>query len=465
MNSFENKRGEVLTWNELFLTLNVRPISVYPSTKLSEILFRLRKINSEDNAFCALNDKFMDEVAEAYEVRSLKNGLDALGTAMQDFGLRLCYRKDENNLCYQVWVHKIDNTQEYLSLYKPYITRKCFFDNINTFVLSNDEQIDAPEDDIDLESFDYCIQLTWPRFGTPMPFILQGECNYLCVPYCNCNNRDSFFSMINLNTMTLNINLEHAYFYDKNSILPHIIRGKECFMSCDSKYWTTCIMKNGRWTPNYDDDGDKEEDNNPIKNLCLTSINRHGESFSQDMKLVAKQENMSVFMQNNGRLFIIYTNTTKQFLKVELAVKTTKQTPIVKHLWQDSKPYLFVGFSPALWYVFDLETLTLATYKDSSNVSGQFVCCEEKIYLCLDDGRVLRMKPFLEIGYDEVTDFSNSILHNTTKTNETKIEKNKTGFSALRRKKKNSTEETYTLDDMGTELHVLYSDVTLERKA
>lgn len=460
MSSFEDKRDELLTWNELYMTLNVKTFPVYPSTYVTEVLDILRKLNPCE----ALKDEYLDAVAEAYELRSLKNGLDALGTAMQEFGLRLCYKKSPDNTYYTVWMHEVENTQKYLNLFKPYLTRRCFFNNINTFALTDGERIDDPSDDVDMECFDISIQLTMPRCGAPEPFLLRGNQTYLCVPYRECKDNNEFFNAIHLKTMTVCNNLE--YTYDKNCILPHIIHGSEVFMSDEPKHWVLCKQKSNRWVPDYDayDEGKEyEENNNPIKSMYLTSPGKESDIIThQEMIPVAEQENMTVYMLNSGlrtgRLFVTHTKANRFFVKASLTDVDCKKQPVVKHMWQDGHPYLFVGFTPSLWYVFDLEAMTYSKHKDACDLSGQFKCTEDRVYLCMDDGRVLRMKNFSALKLSEPTDFSAEFLKEIKpcKT-EHKGEPNKTPFYALRRNRKNpQTEQSFEFGEPGVTLHVIF---------
>lgn len=83
----------------------------------------------------ALCDSYLDDVCDAYETRSTLEQLCALGTAMQSCGLRMCYMKrtPTQGDGYTIWLHHVEDTEKFLSLYKPYLTRRNFFNSINTF--------------------------------------------------------------------------------------------------------------------------------------------------------------------------------------------------------------------------------------------------------------------------------------------------------------------------------------------
>lgn len=469
MNNYD-KRGEILTWNELFNTLDVKTFQVYPSTHLHEVLDLLRTTNSE-HLSCAscnkLNDEYLDEVVNAYESRSLRNGLEALGTAMQYLGLRLCYMKSEDNTSYTVWMHDIGDTEEFLNLYKQYLTRQCFFDNINTFALPHEEKLDDPSDDVDMDCFDWNIELTLPRSETLTPFILKGQCEYLCVPFRNCTKDGDYFNAIHLKTMTVCNNL--FYKYDKENILPHIIHGAEVFMSHSAKYWVICKQKGGRWLPDFDAYDEEREDtpeyDTTIKRIFLNAQNKRGELVTyKEMTKIAQQENMTVYMQDtgnySGKLFVMHIHTNDSLVKVRLPVSNWYGVPTTKYLWQNGHPYVFVGFSPSLWYVIDLENMEYHEHKDACKLTGQFICNDARVYLCMNDGRVLRMKLFENIDWKHTVDFSTDYLKEISRPNKRETLK-KTPFGALRRWNEDQEFEwVYGFGEKDATIHVVCKSIT-----
>lgn len=165
------------TWTEVLKYMNIETIDLPWDVKGTQALEALRK--KYGKRFKALDDPFLDDVVDAYRDRSASDQLSALGEALQELKLRFC-RLNLNPTNYTVFVVESDNTKDYLNQWKAVLTRRQFFNTIDTFSMRHDETLDNPSEDvkIPMESVQVLSNLG-SRWGNE--YILDGH--FLVIPY------------------------------------------------------------------------------------------------------------------------------------------------------------------------------------------------------------------------------------------------------------------------------------------
>ena len=152
--SFDNKNNdenEIIqrkifkTWHEVMAYMQIETVELPWNADGVTTLRILREHYGK--RFKSLGDSFLDEVVEAYSTRSTSEQLAALGEAMQELKLRF-YHLNLNPPQYTVFAVESDNTREYLNKWKEVLTRRQFFNMIDTFAMRREESLDKPAEDV-----------------------------------------------------------------------------------------------------------------------------------------------------------------------------------------------------------------------------------------------------------------------------------------------------------------------------
>jgi adenylate kinase family enzyme len=152
--SFDNKsndENEVVqrkifkTWHEVMAYMQIETVELPWNADGVTTLRILR--DHYGKRFKSLSDPFLDEVVDAYSTRSTSEQLAALGEAMQELKLRFCHL-NLNPPQYTVFAVESDNTRDYLNKWKEVLTRRQFFNMIDTFAMRREESLDKPAEDV-----------------------------------------------------------------------------------------------------------------------------------------------------------------------------------------------------------------------------------------------------------------------------------------------------------------------------
>lgn len=133
------------TWHEVMSYMQIETVELPWNSDGATALRILRE--KYGNRYKNINDSFLDEVVDAYDERSSQEQLAALGEAIQELGLRFCHLS-LNPPHYTVFIVETDNTKDYLNKWKEVLTRRQFFNMIDTFAMRRDETLDRPSEDV-----------------------------------------------------------------------------------------------------------------------------------------------------------------------------------------------------------------------------------------------------------------------------------------------------------------------------
>ena len=133
------------TWHEVMSYMQIETVELPWNADGATALSILRK--QYGKRYVSINDSFLDEVVDAYSSRSSSEQLAALGEAMQELKLRFCHL-NLNPPQYTVFAVESDNTRDYLNKWKEVLTRRQFFNMIDTFAMRRGETLDKPADDV-----------------------------------------------------------------------------------------------------------------------------------------------------------------------------------------------------------------------------------------------------------------------------------------------------------------------------
>lgn len=415
------------TWGELFNHLGIVPIRISFMDGAEEVLRRLRACAHKtcSDSYQVLLDSFLDEVVEAYSERSVFSQLCALGTAMQELGLRLCGMKDSNG--YRIWMMRFSDTQEYMDFWKSYLTRRQFFGNIHTFSMRDGERLDAPHPDIDLKLFQEVRQARMPISKDPSPgvvFILSGTDtvgtgtvrHFLCVPAFKDLLADSTKVLYVYDADTFRP-LESSVTFDRNNLEPYTLRiwdgGLSYLFVGDSltkvNGWKPVRYRNGTALPVYERDTDFIPNEFPYWNTL------------DDSYTVLDSGGRYTYAMNHSGVIQRYDCTTG-----DVWIKSCNFLPDVQYI----RPFRVEGVlwffcvcpgswsegnGMFLWCPGTGEALSGSGIHRKPNVLMDSVAFyEDAAYLSFTDGRVCRTKPFeqiLDYLYDTLEGREKSFPH------------------------------------------------------
>ena len=485
-------RIPVATWNELFERVGVFPLWFPYDVEASYVLEKFRNLyqgyaqcetpvqESKDNKaiYEALCDSYLDDVCDAYETRSTFEQLCALGTAMQSCGLRMCYKKRTpiQGDGYTIWLHHVENTEKFLSLYKPYITRRNFFNSINTFSMQGNVSLESPETDVNENIVSIPVQTGMPyeKDGSPRCFILDNPyASFLCVPYETEHKNDArttkelrVFNSSRLSEVTAEIEYDRDRLYPYRMTVPDLDGRKHRFVTDD-------IYRQRSWMCLEDDDEcDNRNDESShvqmpyfyegcgVLSDCVpllegySPIAKHGDYVYYRIEHTPK-----------STAIVRYNEKEKTFDVVDIPSLLSVDKSRINCIHDDvnDTTYLFIGIDVNTFEIINLGTDEL-TYFSSEYLDGikcdkggYYVMGENVVMLCMFDGRTLKLKStkalvdyVLKRNQESNHTFANTgkvqWLHGMRKDASLmeKVEGNK--FARLRRKTKDIDGETIEWD-------------------
>ena len=254
------------TWTEVMKYMNIETIELAWNVDGMTALKALRKKYGEHLA--AIHDRFLDEVVDAYQDRSTSEQLGALGEAMQELKLRFC-RLNLSPVKYTVFVVESDNTRDYLNQWKKVLTRRQFFNMIDTFSMRRGETLDKPCEDVRIPmEFLQAVNNQGNRFS--IVYILDER--FLVIPF-ETFERFSPESVKGLRVYDLQTwplqELKVNLSFDRENIEPYSLEistgsGDVYHYVGDdidrARSWKKTIMnENGDYIPVYDEDDDEDD--------------------------------------------------------------------------------------------------------------------------------------------------------------------------------------------------------------
>ena len=483
---------KVATWNELFERVGVFPMWFPYDVEASYVLEKFRNLyqgyaqcetpvqESKDSKaiYEALCDSYLDDVCDAYETRSTFEQLCALGTAMQSCGLRMCYMKRTpiQREGYTIWLHHVENTEKFLSLYKPYITRRNFFNSINTFSMQGNVLLESPETDVNENIVSIPVQTGMPyeKDGSPRCFILDNPyASFLCVPYETEHKNDArttkelrVFNASRLSEVTAEIEYDRDRLYPYTMTVTDLDGRKHRFVTDD-------IYRQRSWMCLEDDDEcDNRNDESShvqmpyfyegcgVLSDCVpllegySPIAKHGDYVYYRIEHTPK-----------STAIVRYNEKEKTFDVVDIPSLLGVDKSRINCIHDDvnDTTYLFIGIDVNTFEIINLGTDEL-TYFSSEYLDGikcdkggYYVMGENVVMLCMFDGRTLKLKStkalvdyVLKRNQESNHTFANTgkvqWLHGMRKDASLmeKVEGNK--FARLRRKTKDIDGETVEWD-------------------
>ena len=254
------------TWTEVLEFMRIETIELAWNVDGITALKALRK--KYGKRLAAMNDTFLDEVVDAYRERSTSEQLGALGEAMQALGLRFCHL-NLNPANYTVFVVESDNTRDYLNQWKRVLTRRQFFNMIDTFSMRRGETLDKPCEDVRIPmEFLQAVNNRGNRFSNE--YILDNQ--FLVIPF-ETIDRYTPESIRNLRIYDLRTwplrELKAALTFDRENIEPYSLEistesGEVYHYVGDdierARSWKkTCLNENGDYLPVYEEDDDEDD--------------------------------------------------------------------------------------------------------------------------------------------------------------------------------------------------------------
>lgn len=480
---------KVATWNELFERVGVFPMWFPYDVEASYVLKKFRNLyqgyaQCETQAqefkaiYDALCDSYLDDVCEAYETRSTFEQLCALGTAMQSCGLRMCYMKRTpiQREGYTIWLHHVENTEKFLSLYKPYITRRNFFNSINTFTLQGKVSLESPETDVNENIVSIPVQTGMPydKDSSPRCFIIDNPyAAFLCVPYETEHKNDArttkelrVFNAARLSEVTAEIEYDRDRLYPYTMTVTDLDGRKHRFVTDD-------IYRQRSWMCLEDDD-EYCNSNDESTNVQMPYFYDGCGVLSEYVPLldghspIAKHGDYVYYRRENttkSTAIVRYNEKEKTFDVVDIPNLLGVDKSRINCIHDDvnDTTYMFIGIDVNTFEIIDLGTDEL-TYFSSEYLDGikcdkggYYVMGENVVMLCMFDGRTLKLKSTKAL-VDYVLKRNRESKHTFVNTGKVqwlhgmrkdaslmeKVEGNK--FAKLRRKPKDIDGETIEWD-------------------
>ena len=254
------------TWHEVMAYMQIETVELPWDADGKLALEILRK--QYGKRYKMINDPFLDDVVDAYATRSTTEQLAALGEAMQELKLRFCHL-NLNPPQYTVFAVEADNTRDYLNQWKEVLTRRQFFNMIDTFSMRRDETLDNPAEDVRIPMAS--VQVLSPqdaRFGREYVldkcfFVVTFETVERFNPEPIKNLR-----IYDLRTWPLQL-LEIKLEFDRENIEPYTLtiktsEGARVYVGDDlerSRSWKKTIENDkGQYIPVYEDEDDEVTD-------------------------------------------------------------------------------------------------------------------------------------------------------------------------------------------------------------
>ena len=426
-NKNEVVRIPIATWDELFERIGVFPIWFPYDVTATYVLEKFRAIyqvpaqcetpapefKDSKAIYDALCDTYLDDVCDAYETRSTFEQLCALGTAMQSCGLRLCYMKRTpvQGDGYTIWLHHVEDTEKFLSLYKPYLTRRNFFNSINTFSVPGKVLLESPETDVNENIVSIPVQTGMPydKDSSPRCFILDNPyASFLCVPYETVHKNDArttkelrVFNAARLSEVTSEIE------YDRDRLYPYMMTVTD-LDGRKHRFVTDDIYRQRSWMCLEDDDecyNSNDESNHVqipyfydgcgVLSDCVPLLDGHYPIAKHGDYVYYRRENTP-----KSTVIVRYNEKEKTFDIVDIPSLLSVDKSRINCIHDDvnDTTYLFIGIDLNTFEIIDLGKDEL-TYFNSEYLdgikcdkSGYYVMGENVVMLCLFDGRTLKLK-------------------------------------------------------------------------
>ena len=252
------------TWHEVMAYMQIETVELPWNADGRTALDILRKHYGK--RYNNIKDSFLDEVVDAYCERGSMEQLAALGEAMQELGLRFCHL-GLNPPQYTVFVVESDNTRDYLNKWKEVLTRRQFFNMIDTFAMRRDETLDKPAEDVRIPmSFVQVVGAQDAKLGRE--YVLDKK--FFCVTYEKVERFTPeptkllrIYDLRSWPVRLLDIKLE----FDRENIEPYTltIHAEDedyVYVGDDierSRSWKrTVVNESGQYLPVYDDEENED---------------------------------------------------------------------------------------------------------------------------------------------------------------------------------------------------------------
>lgn len=395
-----------LTWAELFEHLGIHFIGVRYDANIEDVLKLLRTQYSI--TYPELSDKTFDRVVKSYKGRSVFEQLSALGSSLQEHGLRLCYKRSKES--YLVWIMKFDNTQDYLSFWKDYLTRRQFFENIETFMLPKGTSLESPGYDLNPRLIDKTWQVRTPSCKKNKflsSYILSNDLkSFLCVPYYvtewDCQRKYlHVFDMDNLDDGEIE---DAKLYFSQNMLEPYKLiipsDGKEyVFLGSDlgsSNSWNMSKIDDlNRHIPVYTRNSDDEvsEDRFPYVRSLTKKVG------SEDACKWSRifETSRYAYYHNHGDV-LRYDRESRKFERTRINFFGFTSENVFRFTIHDQE-WMVIGYPShskltldfVLWNPETLECYTGSELHEVGSVSyEQFFVYGDSLYALLGDGRLCR---------------------------------------------------------------------------
>ena len=443
LNTYDNQTDEdkeviqrkiFKTWHEVMAYMQIETIELPWDADGAKTLKILRKHYGK--RYKAIKDPFLDEVVDAYSSRSASEQLAALGQAMQEFKLRFCHL-NLNPPQYTVFVVETDNTREYLNRWKEVLTRRQFFNMIDTFSMRRDETLDKPAEDVRIPmTFVQVLGSQEARYGRE--YILDKK--YFVVTYETVERLNPeptkhlrVYNLCSWPVKQIDCKLE----FDRDNIEPYTLTLENVGSDSNQKYniyvgddlerprsWKKTIQnEKGQYLPVYDDE--EEEDNNnewqglsigKKKKLNIPEIEDATPLFTIDDSVIYYYDNDDVDNRlpedNSGsrvalqkrrerrkqrNTLIEYNTVTKRYRTLSLpasAYINASDLILYKNKWIIIPDSIFnrdASYILRLWNPVTQECLRLTQGDMGSHDITRIIPTEDgDILILLDDGRLCR---------------------------------------------------------------------------
>lgn len=262
------------TWHEVMAYMQIETVELPWNADGKTALEILRK--QYGKRYNNINDSFLDEVVDAYSTRSSTEQLAALGEAMQELKLRFCHL-NLNPPQYTVFAVESDNTRDYLNQWKEVLTRRQFFNMIDTFAMRRGETLDNPAEDVRIPMSSVQVIGNQDNVRIGREYILDGR--FFVVTY-ETVERFNPEPIKNLRIYDLRSwpleQLEIKLEFDRENIEPYTLTIKTCddthvYVGDDierNRSWKKTIENDkGQHIPVYEDEND--EDTGEWKGLTI----------------------------------------------------------------------------------------------------------------------------------------------------------------------------------------------------
>ena len=420
------------TWHEVMEYMQIETVELPWNVDGITALRILREKYAK--RFKCINDSFLDEVVDAYQTRSSGEQLAALGAGMQELKLRFCHL-NLNPPQYTVFAVESDNTRDYLNKWKEVLTRRQFFNMIDTFAMHHGETLDRPADDVRIPMSFVQVIGNQNNANNGCEYILDGK--YLVITFETVEryNPEPVRNMriYDLKSWPL-LQIDFELSFDRENIEPYTLKikadsGEIIYVGDDierARSWKkTIINEKGQFIPVYEEEDDEDDgiwkglSLGEKKNLTIPEIEDATPFFTIDDCIVyyydnddidsrePKDDNLSpsrsVLQKRRERrkmrnTLIEYNTKTRTYRTLNFpaaAYINADDLILYKNKWIVIPDGIFnrdASYILRLWDPRTHECLRL-TQKDMGchNIQRIIPADNGDIYILLDDGRLCRL--------------------------------------------------------------------------